>query len=492
MDDATCPFCPFSDPDSNFVAEHIEYCHPEHDTRPELGPSHVATDSPTSEPDQEEPLPKYIDCPHGCGEIVEQTELSTHLDLHIAETVAFEDGPTPQAPLPDPASDAGYISDFDEHRMMKDLNKSSTGQRFLKEDMARAFSANGNKTASTSSTAENIQTTYKGVKRLGRAELGPYAHEKKMPSWLRRMLEKGANSSLTNKIAADGSLQKHETVENEAKDIIPVLGRLCEHDTSVQRAFLCSPEVRQISKIPREGGFCGYRNIQMLVSYIIASRSPGYECFGESLPTILQLQDMIENAWDKGYNSVGRLETGGIRGTRKYIGTPEAQALFMSLGIRCEASSIAKTGETQAHDALFANIANYFRQACSTDQEKKVLMTNLPPIYLQHQGLSSSGLAPLNMPPPASKLEFIITGHSLAIVGFEIRDNGSANLLVFDPMFKPPRAIDRLKGTRTVPPDPSRILKGYRRGSAYFQKYKLFEILKLSVPAEILERQSRT
>jgi hypothetical protein len=82
------------------------------------------------------------------------------------------------------------------------------------------------------------------------------------------------------------------------------------------------------------------------------------------------------------------------------------------------------------------------------------------------------------MPPPASKLEFIITGHSLTIVGFEIRDNGSANLLVFDPMFKPPRAIDRLKGTRTVPPDPSRILKGYRRGSAYFQKYKLFEILK--------------
>lgn len=156
-----------------------------------------------------------------------------------------------------------------------------------------------------------------------------------MPSWLRRMLEQGANSSLTNKIAADGSLQKHETVENEAKDIIPVLGRLCEHDTSVQRAFLCSPEVRQISKIPREGGFCGYRNIQMLVSYIIASRSPGYECFGESLPTILQLQDMIENAWDKGYNSVGRLETGGIRGTRKYIGTPEVSSCIQGTATRC-------------------------------------------------------------------------------------------------------------------------------------------------------------
>jgi zinc finger-containing ubiquitin peptidase 1 len=34
-----------------------------------------------------------------------------------------------------------------------------------------------------------------------------------------------------------------------------------------------------------------------------------------------------------GYNSAGRIETGGVRLTRKYIGTPEAQALFMSLGV---------------------------------------------------------------------------------------------------------------------------------------------------------------
>ena len=62
---------------------------------------------------------------------------------------------------------------------------------------------------------------------------------------------------------------------------------------------------------------------------------------------------MIEQAWDMGFNSSGRIETGGIKGTRKYIGTPEvyftstptgyvtnvtsntkAQALFLSLGIK--------------------------------------------------------------------------------------------------------------------------------------------------------------
>jgi hypothetical protein len=101
--------------------------------------------------------------------------------------------------------------------------------------------------------------------------------------------------------------------------------------------------------MPREGGFCGYRNIQMLVSYITKAKVIGHEHFPEGLPTILQLQDMIELAWDRGFNSSGRTETGGIKGTRKFIGTPEvctenllfdesltlvqAQALFMSLDI---------------------------------------------------------------------------------------------------------------------------------------------------------------
>lgn len=69
-------------------------------------------------------------------------------------------------------------------------------------------------------------------------------------------------------------------------------------------------------------------------------------------------------------------------------------------------------------------------------------------------------------------------GHSLTIVGFEIRENGSANLLVFDPMFKTTPAIKRLLGATTKSPDPERLLKAYRRGGAYLQKYKEFEILK--------------
>lgn len=45
--------------------------------------------------------------------------------------------------------------------------------------------------------------------------------------------------------------------------------------------------------------------------------------FPDGMPNILQLQDRIEQAWDNGHNARGRIETGGIKDTRKYIGTLE-------------------------------------------------------------------------------------------------------------------------------------------------------------------------
>lgn len=66
----------------------------------------------------------------------------------------------------------------------------------------------------------------------------------------------------------------------------------------------------------------------------------------------------------------------------------------------------------------------------------------------------------------------------MTIIGFEIRDNGSANLLVFDPMFRTSPAMHRLIGTPTKSNNPARLLKAYRRGTSYLQKYRLFELLK--------------
>lgn len=144
------------------------------------------------------------------------------------------------------------------------------------------------------------------------------------------MLEKGGNISKQTQITSDGKFTRRETVENETDHLIPVLARLCEQDKSVQRAFFCSPKVRHICKMRREGGFCGYRNIQMMVSWLKKSGGFGHEHFPNKGPTILELQDMIESAWDMGFNSSGRVETGGIKDTRKFIGTPEVS---LSVGV---------------------------------------------------------------------------------------------------------------------------------------------------------------
>lgn len=171
---------------------------------------------------------------------------------------------------------------------------------------------------------------------MQKAELGPHADEEQMPEWLRKLLAKGARVTISHKIGRDGRLLRIESVANEFRRVMPVISQLCSQDSAVTRAYLCHPNVTHVVKMNKEGGFCGYRNIQMMISYIQDTNSQGYKSFLGRIPSILQLQDMIESAWDHGFCTTARFETGGIRGTRKYIGTPEAQALFESLKIRYE------------------------------------------------------------------------------------------------------------------------------------------------------------
>lgn len=144
-----------------------------------------------------------------------------------------------------------------------------------------------------------------------------------MPGWLQKQLEAGAPVTITDKIDYNGNIVSMESVANEIRGTMGVLAQLCEQDRTLSRAYLCHPDVRHVVKMSKEGGFCGYRNIQMMLSFVQDAQSQGYQRLQGKLPSILQLQDSIENAWDMGFNSTGRVETGGIKGTRKYIGTPE-------------------------------------------------------------------------------------------------------------------------------------------------------------------------
>lgn len=160
-----------------------------------------------------------------------------------------------------------------------------------------------------------------------------------MPSLLRVRLEN------------DSAIQMTKTAR-----VIKTLGRLCDQDTSVEAAYLCHPAVQPITKSKDEGNLCGYRNIQMMMSYVIGAEVQGYEHFCNGLPSILELQDMIEVAWDKGINSEGRVETGGIRGTRKYIGTPEVR--HRDGGSCCVPSCQLQLGPVPRGGVVLADIAH--------------------------------------------------------------------------------------------------------------------------------------
>lgn len=89
--------------------------------------------------------------------------------------------------------------------------------------------------------------------------------------WLRKQLEKGAKTTITNTIGSDGRLVQYELIANETRNVLPILSQLCEQDRSLSKVYLCHPGVQHVVKMDKEGGFCGYRNIQMMVSLGLAS-----------------------------------------------------------------------------------------------------------------------------------------------------------------------------------------------------------------------------
>ena len=123
---------------------------------------------------------------------------------------------------------------------------------------------------------------------------------------------------------------------------------------------------------------------------------------------------------------------------------------------RCEANAFTRAGGLIGHETLLLAIGEYFSDDRVFDSDEKVVLTTKAPIYFQHQG------------------------HSMTIVGLEVKKSGAVNLVVFDPMFNPSPAIKRLLGSSSFrASNPERLLKAHRRGESYLARYRDFEILKL-------------
>lgn len=306
-----------------------------------------------------------VTCPEpDCGEVVLLTDFNDHLNFHTAESLSFDESTgkyhsqLSSATMQDLATHHSQSShskskrhDYDFSTDLPEALKRHDGRDHGHKLKKYGHRRNNTSSSEKSTLSRSIQTFNpfakfdKSVKppnksaRLGvsrrplpvwpqadnhqKSELGPYAWEERMPQWLHDQLAAGPKITVVNRIGRDGRLIKQESVQNETPGIIPILAQLSALDRTVKEAYYCHPSTVHIGKTPKEGSFCGYRNIQMFLSYIQGAKAQGFEEFPGRTPGILKLQDLIEGAWDKGINQIGRIQTGGIRDTRKYIGTPE-------------------------------------------------------------------------------------------------------------------------------------------------------------------------
>uniref|UniRef100_A0AAY5F1G5 Zinc finger-containing ubiquitin peptidase 1 n=1 Tax=Electrophorus electricus TaxID=8005 RepID=A0AAY5F1G5_ELEEL len=178
--------------------------------------------------------------------------------------------------------------------------------------------------------------------------------------------------------------------------------------------WLCADTDHYSTSAGDRGWGCGYRNFQMLLSSL--QRMDLTSHLG-SIPSIPQVQALIEAAWAEGVDPQGASHfSGRLQGTRAWIGATEIYAVLTAHQVRARIFDFHQpTGPSGTHPKLFEWVKNYFSLPSSRGSRlpPRVVKTTLPPIYLQHQG------------------------HSRSIVGVEQRRNGSMCLLLLDPGSSP-------------------------------------------------------
>lgn len=238
-----------------------------------------------------------------------------------------------------------------------------------------------------------------------------------------------------------------EDDSNCLRDIIPVLATLLRDDKGVRVAHLCRARTPQIWKLPGEGPhFCGYRNLQMLWMSIPDSLNKAARGVQGARPTVLELQAVIEQAWDRGINPHARMQTGGVTGTRKWIGSSEVEAVLLSLGVACTGYRFSAWSEVLDFSEA------YFSAAAAETADGPA--AGAPPIFLQRPG------------------------HSLTIVGFERRRDGGRGVLVFDPAWRAPEALRERRDLESM--DGWKrwwVSRGYRKGEQWGRKWRCFEVV---------------
>ncbi|KAK4403731.1 Zinc finger-containing ubiquitin peptidase 1 [Sesamum angolense] len=203
------------------------------------------------------------------------------------------------------------------------------------------------------------------------------------------------------------------------------------------------------------GWGCGWRNIQMLSSHLIARRQEAREVlYGGSgfVPSIGSLQRWLELAWEKGFDAPGADEFDQkIYGKRNWIGTTECAALLRSFGLRARIVDFSSGDFELASSAPHLGLDT--RELPQVYGPMDIFLSkgklDLPPTVssgnqsYKHSSVSSKDKGHQILTEP---LYFQHDGHSRTIVGIQAKHqkNGKQqyNLLIFDPAEKT-RALEK-------------------------------------------------
>lgn len=180
-------------------------------------------------------------------------------------------------------------------------------------------------------------------------------------------------------------------------------------DSRVDKFKICGDFAHFASDPEDYGWSCGYRNAQMLLSAIMSIPSLKEQLQikleGIYVPSILYLQQLMQQAWNAGWDPQGNMEhRGGIIGSKNWLGPVDLYSMLMNMGVECKIVCFVHDSDREGpHPELFLWAETYF-----SDSKK----TYIPPLYLQH------------------------AGHSRTIAGTEIRKNQDRYYIIFDPSTK--------------------------------------------------------
>ncbi|KAH9854080.1 peptidase family C78-domain-containing protein [Lenzites betulinus] len=224
-----------------------------------------------------------------------------------------------------------------------------------------------------------------------------------------------------------------EPPPNFSPGLIPVLKKALtkSHEKGLtQKAWLASEHSVHVNaeQWDRKWG-CGYRNYLMVCAALMSQQlQPMYFPLLDTptSPGIRNLQEVLEEAWRNGFDEEGAEQLDhNLLGTRKWIGTADLYVAFAYRGIPANLADFNDL--RQGVEPLVQWIYNYFAVGESQPKgatvgealrgARSVVVTDKPPIILQHDG------------------------HSRTVVGCERVKNGSINLLIFDPSRKVPENI---------------------------------------------------